>query len=101
MTPKNAKKVYDRLMSYQNKKGEKLTQIKMKRLKDSRKVFTHKPKINKDNSRRTKDLVKRMDEILDQRQQKLRNKRMENVRKKEREMKQECTFTPEINKGRK
>lgn len=102
MTPKNARKVYDRLMSYKNKKGEKLTKMKMNRLKDNKRVFTHKPHINEnDGNGRTRDLVRRMDEILDQRQQKLREKRMENVRKKEKEIQKNCTFTPDINKNRK
>lgn len=99
MTPKKAQKVYERLMSYKNKKGEKITQIKMNKLKDKRKVYTHKPKTNRRNNSLTKNLVKRMDEILEQRQQKLRDKKMEKVRVKENEIKMNCTFTPEINKS--
>lgn len=101
MTPHKSKELYNRLMSFNNKKGEKLTQMKMEKLREDSRVFTHTPKINgrsKDTNPKAKDLVERMDEILDERQKKLRKRKMDKVRKKEMEIRMNCTFTPEINK---
>lgn len=103
MTPHKSKEFYNRLMSFNNKKGEKLTKMKMEKMREDSKIFTHAPKINtrsKDSKGKTKDLIDRMEEILDQRQKKLRKKKMDKVRKKEMEIRMNCTFTPEINRRR-
>jgi len=58
---------------------------------------THQPKIHKGRGKGM-ELVDRVNEIIELRQQKINCIKYEERQKIEREMKKECTFAPEINK---
>ena len=46
LSSNEADQLYNRLSSYQEKKGQRLTQLKMKSIEEESQVFTFKPKIN-------------------------------------------------------
>jgi len=89
--------IYQRMMNYEKEKLRRKEKIKRESLKNEILNCTHKPKVHKGRGRGM-ELVDRVNEIIEMRQQKINSIKYEERRKIENEMKMQCTFTPEINK---
>lgn len=94
--PKNGN-VVERLLKYEDTKDEKLSALRMNIVLSENKKCTHTPKIN-NNKKNDKNIVERSDEILYNRNEKLRKKREEMKAEKENVEISACTFKPNINK---
>ena len=89
--------LYNRMMSYEREKNRKKERIKRESIHNDILNCTHQPKILRKRGRGM-ELVDRVNEIIELRQQKIQNIKLEEQKKFEKEMKKECTFTPTINK---
>ena len=73
----------------------------MKSIEEENQTYTFTPKINAKAGKQEKGLESRVEDIIEKKQQRIQGIREEAEKKKELEIQAECTFTPQINQGKK
>lgn len=88
-------------MVQQGRSRSKIAEVKKKYKKKEYSECTYQPKINKSSKKKTpyrKNITNRIDEILEQRERKRENLKKRQMLNKEKDLMENCTFAPKINR---
>lgn len=91
--------LYRRFKDYEEKKIKKMNKLRKENLLKESEEFTFTPNINS-NKKEEKNIVERVDSILERRKEKINNLKMKTKLEKQYEIEKECTFRPKINYSR-
>ena len=100
VTPDRADAIYQRLMGFEEKREQHLSQLKIERMVEDREKFNFTPEIltRAKREKSGKELDNRIDEIIREKQDKVDKLRIEDIKGKESYFLENCTFQPKINK---